>query len=463
MIFIPVAQFFTDFKKRRNSTKRPTIDPQYNVNVEFKQPTDIYHPTLIIRGVDSYEHVTYMYMDGWYYYVNRIVSNRDFWEVSAEIDELATWKENIGSHSTIVTRASSASNPAVIDHMYPITTAFSTDVQYASVYESGTYICPVTSKFGITYYAFSTKAGLDDFVKTILDRLNYEGDDFLDQVLGWVTFDAKKFIGRTYYLPFNLSVLNTGVAVGDYLIKKNGSYYSAPALTSQTYSKLLGMALNVTKHPLAETRGTYLNSAPFTERRLVLPPFGTIPMSDVVTGATSAVNLKLRCDAYTGDCTLKIMSGETTLKMIACNLACDLDITGVAKTVNPNTISNAISNGIGTAYVGGAILGGPGAVAMGVAGASAGAIGSLVNNSDYFIAGASGNKSDYEQEARLESTFHVPADEDNANRGRPYMTKVTLSSLSGYMVCDNGNVNTSAPEPYKTSIKNYLESGFYYE
>ena len=56
----------------------------------------------------------------------------------------------------------------------------------------------------------------------------------------------------------------------------------------------------------------------------------------------------------------------------------------------------------------------------------------------------------------------VPADYQ-ATHGFLLMQKKTLSSLSGYIKCNNASVPIAGMSTEKDEVNNFLNSGFYYE
>ena len=55
------------------------------------------------------------------------------------------------------------------------------------------------------------------------------------------------------------------------------------------------------------------------------------------------------------------------------------------------------------------------------------------------------------------------ADDNLVENGRPLCQVKTISSLSGYMLCEKADLNTTASPAEKETIINAMNSGFYYE
>lgn len=451
---MPTAQFFTDFKKRRNSTKRPTIDSQYNFNVEFKQPTDIYHPTLIIRGIDSFEHVTYMYMDGWYYYVNRIVSNRDFWEVSAEIDELATWKSDITGFVTQIARASDANSPKFADRL-----AYGEDyvnldnveiVTGNALGTLGTYIIALMGNNSTQYVATSSYLAICNLLSDLCNKNNYT-------VTPPANFNPLDYVYKCYFVPCSLRdgrapTITGDIGVGIYTCNIRGSFYPVDVgdycIVSQTFSHPL--------HPQTEELGIWVNQHPYSQRVLRLPPFGDIQI-DYPASATG-VRTNIRIDMTTGDSILVVDIDGVDITQRYANLAVDMR---VSHSITPST-----GEFLKTATVD-LLRFGQDAYYQNISGA----IDTIYNGVQYIrdagmgysSSGSQGSFGSFRVQPKYINTFLTLKKPDYNTMGKPCMETGALGSHSGFVQATTGDVPTSAPQPYKDRIKGFVTGGIYIE
>ena len=64
---------------------------------------------------------------------------------------------------------------------------------------------------------------------------------------------------------------------------------------------------------------------------------------------------------------------------------------------------------------------------------------------------------------KLDFQFFRPVDDDNTHNGRPLCDVRTISTLSGYMLIQDGDVAINGTSTEDAKIRNYLETGFYYE
>ena len=63
----------------------------------------------------------------------------------------------------------------------------------------------------------------------------------------------------------------------------------------------------------------------------------------------------------------------------------------------------------------------------------------------------------------LVSTFYNMVDDDMDHRGRPLCKVKQISTVPGYLLCSDVEVNLPAPPNEIDTIKAYMEGGFYYE
>lgn len=66
---------------------------------------------------------------------------------------------------------------------------------------------------------------------------------------------------------------------------------------------------------------------------------------------------------------------------------------------------------------------------------------------------------------KLYTDFYLVADEYNTDLGRPLCTVKQISTLSGYLICEEGDVPLTqfATSSEKDAVRSYLTGGFFYE
>ena len=427
---------FSSEKKRRNSTKQPTGGSSFAC--ELKEGCDVWNPVFLVRGnVSDY---TMAKLGSKYYYITGAKwVHGDNWEVSCQIDPLATWKNDIGLHSSVIVRAATDKDGTVVDTSYPIKSMSRFETTPISLYGGGCYIVPVSSIYGLQYVVCSDRSAVNALIAKITDKSAYGG--IFANLTDWLAFKPLDYIGRVFYLPVSVGVTSNNLAVGNFIVND----YTVNVISQTTYSTTVNV--NMTAHPDAEDEGPYMNGSPFTERSLIIPPFGTIPINTALISNTTVLQIRLYIDCENGAGTLKIVGGNANVIAVrSADLSVDIPITGVNYSVSPESLLSVATN---------TVIGNIGGVVGGVV--------SAVSSPEIVTAGSKGNKAMYSINCTMQTIFHQVTERDNDNRGRPLMKVKTVSELSGFIMCDNGNVDTSAPEPYKSMIKSFLEGGFYYE
>ena len=77
--------------------------------------------------------------------------------------------------------------------------------------------------------------------------------------------------------------------------------------------------------------------------------------------------------------------------------------------------------------------------------------------------GTLGNYATYTMPITLRAKFLRPVPENLVDSGRPLCERLTLSSCTGFTLCENPQVDFSCLEPEEQMIKSFLSGGFYIE
>lgn len=116
------VKLYSGFRKRANSTLSPKGEG-VTVQMLFKDASAIENPILIYqadnRAILYPWNYLYIPMLGYWYYINLRVSVRaGIWEFHCELDELATYKEEILNTEAYISRASLKYNPLLLDSFF---------------------------------------------------------------------------------------------------------------------------------------------------------------------------------------------------------------------------------------------------------------------------------------------------------------------------------------------------------
>ena len=119
--------YLFNFPKRPNSTKRPAdLSAGTLYACTLIEDTSILTPRIEIKAPvnDIVYDKNYAYIPdlGRYYFITDIVYTIGLWEITLDVDVLATYKDTIGASTQYVLRSASEYNGEVIDSAYPANT-----------------------------------------------------------------------------------------------------------------------------------------------------------------------------------------------------------------------------------------------------------------------------------------------------------------------------------------------------
>lgn len=440
---------YSGFSKRINSTKQPSGGQA--INVVLKQPTSVINPHFVITGFDT--SWNYIQWGNRYYFVDDIVilSNTQA-EYSCSLDVLATYKSAIGASSQYVVRASGAYNPYVMDTKYPVLA----DSDLASVYlqnldvdSTGIYVIGVVGGDAtntVTYYTLGV-GGFANLMAALFNTSYLNASD-ISVELQKELVNPFQYIVSCYWFPFTATQVAGDMARIKFGWWDSGVYGGKLSDSQRVVS--LEDTFDPPKHPLAATRGMYLNDAPFTRYTLNCYSFGSIPLnpSPFVDGDGGIIEIDV--DLFTG--------------LAQMYIACDASrmLTAISQFGVPIQINQNTAN-----VVGGAISALSGVVDLALGQVVGGAAGIASAIQSIFpqvqSQGANGSKVAFMQIPNIVAEFRMIAEEDNATIGRPLCAVRTINTLSGFIQCENVDIDCNGTVAEKRAIIEFMEGGFFYE
>ena len=493
-------QFYSSFKKKDNSTKRPTGTADKSLTGVLKQPCSIMNPVVQIERLPSdanpcaYTYASIPLFQRYYFITDWIWAN-GLWEVHMKEDVLASFKTDIGAETEYVLRTDSTTdfNGDITDTAYPATTDIITNsTQLTSVFitdvSQGCYVVGIisggaTNAIGaISYYAMTAaqfgalknKLFSDDNLEImgIIDSGGTELVTDLSQEVLKTMYNPYQYIVSCMWFPFGISAIpGTSYAVGIKIGWWNYPSLSGYLISTQTF--IMGSEIYpITAHPQA-SRGSYLNFAPYT-RRTLIGRFGTVAVDNTCFEVGDNIGIEYQIDVISGQCCTRIMvrhteGGVTTGKVIAERNF----LLGV-----PIQIAQVGTDYLGTAVqavgaVGGAI---GGAVSGFASGGIAGAVGGLISSALSGIyntidsampqvetGGQNGSFLAVNNITYCLEQFYQIVDEDIHHKGRPLCELRRLDTLSGFIMCAEGEIDISCFDDERKEIVRYLTSGFFME
>ena len=318
--------------KRKNSTLQPSLGASFDVLL--KTPTSLHSPTFTINA-PSFDY-NYLKWGDRYYFVTDVISrNNNLWDVSAVIDVLATYKDDI-LNTTAYVLYDSVANTELPDNRLPMKTTKTVSAATAAcpfVPDGGCFILSITgsnNSTGVYKCTENELAALIDDVSFIYDNLwapdpsnpkpvaptsvdLWEWFKYLTTTCAWI-FEAlwspiTQAFGSGHipenlrdcrYIPFNVGV--TGGRIPIYL----GTF-----LTQQTLGKLATETVHRTTTVNIPWQATdYRRRSPYTEIYLYLPYIGMVKLSSENLTGQSSLSVSYTLALRDGSMICTVTSGD---------------------------------------------------------------------------------------------------------------------------------------------------------
>lgn len=453
--------------KRDNSTKQPTGAP-VEYDCILKDGCSIFTPAIKLdMGLASDPSVyNYAYIPafGRYYFIEDWFFTDRLWIANMRVDVLATYKTQIGTSSLYVMRAAGAHDGDIIDTLYPAKTgcSYASDTK-SNPWQSSCFIVGVVSadaSFGSMEYYAMTAGELRSMClaltdpATIIDSV-YDFDvTELSTGLQLALVDPIQYVKSCIMLP---------VSKGDITNLGSGQTVKACRFDAGTGNKVYptsritnSYSFAIQKHPDTNARGNYVNSKPFTNITLTIPPWGCIDIDTSVTANASTLSVEVEVDPISGKGVLVVKANNIVLNRLEAQVGVPISLSSVTRDY-----IGAATSALGA--VGGAVSGFMGNIGgfIGAASGVGNAVESLMPRAQTI--GTTGSFVSNRGEFRLDHQFFRPVPDDNTHNGRPLCQVRQLNTLSGYMLIQDGDVTIAGTASEDSKIRNYLETGFYYE
>lgn len=476
-----------DFVKKENSTKQPASGG-LAVQGVLKEPCSIMNPVIQIERLTNDavpSTYTYAYINkfGRYYFIEDWVWVNGLWEVHMKEDVLATYKTQIGNSTEYVLRTDSTTNfnGEITDTTYPTTTDVETEtVGYNNVFTSdltvGCYIVGIISggqsqAVGAISYYLMTSSQFGDLKETLFSDDNLEIMGIIDSGGQTIVQDLSQEVLKTLYDPYQYIASCMWFPFPEGLVLNKTSvsaikigWWEYPLSGYRLYAQTVEVSeqpMQFTLHPQASTRGSYLNYAPYSKRTLV-GRFGIVALDSFNYQPGDSIDVTYIIDLITGQCRTHIgrmreqvydlMTERHFLLGVPIQIAqVGTDYLGTVTSIvssSANTVSKAMSLDFG------------GAIATEVSGiynslqASMPQVETSGSNGSFLSAG---------YETHVITQFFKIVDEDIAHRGRPLCELRQLNTLSGFILCAEGELDISCFDNERKEITRYLTGGFFWE
>lgn len=417
--------FYSNFRKKVNSTKRPSGGIKKEVLIKDK--CDLHSPVLKIQG--SGREYNYFQIDNTYYFINGSTVMPNNWiEYSGEVDAMATCADDIKSTTAFVTRYSGGSMDLIDTYAPPLTEGEIVYEKEQSVFPlstTGTFIVsladmpyPVAMSYGQIlqlYNALNSEEAVNQIENTFADLSGYVRGAL------WIPFE----VGTIGTLSIKAGKFDTGV---------KANYVSRETMTKNLVFPL----------PLDNT---VLSSSNYCTLKISLPFSGTAALSvdDFRDGKSVYVTATL--DTTSGALSYYISSGSNLSPVASFSGSCAVPI-AIGST------SYSLASGVS-----GFVAGIANALHMGSG------IGFFQASHSSSQTGGGGFRTDI-LSAVVGLTRRVPP-EPLANKatviGLPTMRTMSLGSITGFVQCHNASIESSEEIEVVEKCNSYLNSGAWIE
>lgn len=431
---------------------------------------------------------------GRFYFIEDWVWVNGLWEVHMKEDVLATFRTEIGNSTEYVLRTDSTTNfnGKITDTTYPATTdivseSYSLSNIFTTDLTVGCYIVGIISggtsqAVGAISYFAMTSAQFGALKDKLFSDDNLEIMGIIDAGGQTIVQDLSQEVLKTLYNPYQYIVSCMWFPFGKSAIPSTSpvssikiGWWDYPLSGDRLYAQTLELGneqFAITAHPQA-SRGSYLNYAPYT-RRTLLGRFGSVPIDTTLFKVGNKINISYMIDLITGQCYTKISrrdeSGTTPAEDLIAErnflLGVPIQIAQVGTDYLGTAVSaiNTVASGVNGA-VSGFVKGGiAGAIGGAIAGSASGIYNTLQSAMPQVeTSGQNGSFLAPVNNTHVVEQFYKIVDEDIAHRGRPLCELRQLNTLSGFILCAEGEIDISCYDNERKEIVRYLTEGFFWE
>lgn len=508
------ASFYVT-SKRHNSTMQPSGSGTV-IDVQLKNGSDIIAPVFLL-SLSSIPDFSMMIFEGRTYFITGISSVRDnLWEISAEVDVLATYKTEILSSTQHILYAS-ISNAEIVDNRLPAKTSATYAVNYAtlsSALMTGQWKIAVsvvgdnsTTTFLLTpaqvrllVNSTDMDAWFNQLWRSIQDDIDDITADQADSAQDAADINAQVSSITDNNRGFGLVTKSIVLAAqsGGQLIA-NTLKASVMAL-AKVFRKIIatpnamdcikaavfipwdvvgdGSAQNIVLgeydtgisalsvyNPIQTGTASiaipwqatdWRRNSPYHHLYLYLPFMGEVEISPSDIMDSASLNVYYALNVMTGALNYRVVTDR------GANIGVYSCMCGVSYPIGASNI-NPVNVGMGMGAAAGAILGSP---TLATAAMAAASLTAIKPTASCVGGGSGGGASGLDRRIILHSVFHdtvYPPSNLNSTIGEPFDGSSVLSAFSGFVQTHNASVSGSMTDTEKTKINNLLNGGIFIE
>ncbi len=473
---------FVGFSKRKNSTKQPTGGT--DIAAVLKAPCGIMNPVFELAA--SHADISYIEVPGWgrYYFVTEIeyVTNAVI-RLHCAVDVLASFKSAIGSYTAFVARAASSYDTDLHDDAISQEQVYVQEAEgarktlTASVVKTGAYIVRTVGYSGVTSF-IATETQLYQLLQYAFNQTNWDPNSGT-----WYNFFGDT-MAAAYCNPFQYIVDVRWIALTDSQVTSLGG-----RPVRRVYLGYFDTGLDLHKiDPISAYYPTSLEwqdvsidvpSAYYSDFRdydaswvsyeLNVPGCGTHPIDPIAI--KSGISMLYGVDVMTGDVIAEVYQGtadpgRTLLYKTSGSIGVPIQIGQVsAEGTAQLSLMQPIKSGIGLSKVVGSQINRGVSEMIGGTVGSLSAVVSAVTGDKVNMIGSIGARgcAQLDCDAYITKRLLKSKDLQTTTYGRPLCQNTQISSLSGFVLCDNAALSISGMDAERDAVNGYLNSGFYYE
>lgn len=452
-------RLYKDFVKRINSTKQPpaTSGSYDTKTVRLKEETSLMHPTFILSNFDpryNYIHVPYWNR---YYFVKDVVLNVEgVFEISCDLDPLATYKDSIGATTTYIERTSDLSKVSPFVH----DGAISSESKIVSTESAVTNAFPSSTVYILRVMGRGSTNGIGTFVVTYNDIKNifsgYWGavddgsiTDYIEALINLYINDPAQYIVGVYRSPIGITDYNDNGS--DEVIYMGGHETNLHGIRINNPNTIIfNPHLNKPANMYSDFRAY---DPAFSSYNMYLPTVGNVSLPAEIMH----MDLQIICcaDLFCGDLTFMLYADGDLISTYTSNCYASVSVgvqngsSGGSLMANALGVGASIATGNVLATVPGLIAGeqriiSPPASVLG----TQGSLGAIETYPDIIITCSQKSSTDY----------------PTGVYGRPCAKNLQISTMSGYIKCQNASIsNIAGTDEEKNLVNGLLNGGFYYE
>lgn len=486
----------TEYKKKRNSTKKPTTGASCQALI--KDETSIFRPTFRINtendqgtiagsNIFRIPEVFCPRLSRWYWITDVVHITTCVYDIHCETDVLATYQDDIKNTEAYVEYSASAGTPFMQDNRFPRTFAnnhYSNTLTVDDFSATGTFILQVASSSAdgsgglLNLYACSpaelsaiaNRLYSADLIEKITDTFTNPTD-----ALGcctWIPVDKSKISSGSASIVFN----NVTIGTGSIAIKHKTARIGKIKPIQLHKSRYIDANGNV-----VESWADYRNLPPYTQYYIYLPGAGIVeyPAQELFDDGSHEPECTIDYDLSvpTGDIIYTInrtngshpgdLQYQDSVMTIAGNIGANVP-TSAYQSGFGKAISSAIATGAAMATMFMAPLSEPYMIGTAVNTAASAVMN--IGRSSMSASGSLGSFAIANPKALLVSVSRIQyetSDTPYAARescGMPLFAHKKLSDLSGYVKCNNAHVLCSGSADEQDLLNRFLNGqGVYLE